>query len=454
MRSFIMVTLLASTASADPCGMVPPLWTGPGPAISRVGEQMTYAFFKDGVETFVIRPGFSGNVDNFGMLIPFPSVPAVRKVPDEIFQHIAASIDPPEVIIDLRPPPPYEEYEMMADSAPSMAAEDDGGLRYDEVRVIKQEAVGMYEVTVLQAGSPAALKRWMDQHGYVYPKGMDAPVLDYVKARWAFVAIKTKVGSKPQITPRPGMRRADATLPKGSSFDGSVQGMGFRFRVKKPVVPMRLSAFNDGQLRNIVYFLAEDPARIDDLDLALVKRQTRGAEIYENLSLLPVRIYGGGIGDVSTEQWDNVLPQRNPGPHNGHARELYASDLLAVKRGKLALPFEEKEKTLLRISEALFLRGTQVDHMHHQALEDEKKQTLTRVLKGVRKMTLTVIDGDFPRKYIGDHNLTFSKFVMKKKKNTAVKYNARNKGPGYDPGGVLVRGRYHPGDDQPWWRFW
>ena len=67
----------------------------------RVGDQQTYVFYKDGLETFVIRPGFSGKVEDFGMLIPFPSPPAIRKAPENIFAHIAAAIDPPEVVVDL-----------------------------------------------------------------------------------------------------------------------------------------------------------------------------------------------------------------------------------------------------------------------------------------------------------------------------------------------------------------
>ena len=66
-----------TTALADPCGMVPPIYQGQGTPITRVGEQTTYVFYKDGVETFVIRPGFSGKVDEFGMLIPFPTPPAL-----------------------------------------------------------------------------------------------------------------------------------------------------------------------------------------------------------------------------------------------------------------------------------------------------------------------------------------------------------------------------------------
>ena len=89
------ISLVAGTVVADPCGMVPPVYTGPGTPITRIGEQQTYVFYKDGVETFVIRPGFTGKVDEFGMLIPFPTPPAIRKVDDAIFSHIAAAIDPP-----------------------------------------------------------------------------------------------------------------------------------------------------------------------------------------------------------------------------------------------------------------------------------------------------------------------------------------------------------------------
>ncbi len=93
---------LVNEAAADPCGMVPPIYLGGSTPIARVGLQKTYVFFKDGVETFVIRPGFTGKVDEFGMLIPFPTPPALRKVPDEIFAHLDKAIDPPEVVVDLR----------------------------------------------------------------------------------------------------------------------------------------------------------------------------------------------------------------------------------------------------------------------------------------------------------------------------------------------------------------
>ncbi len=98
----VLITFAATSIQADPCGMVPPIYTGDQSPIIRIGLQKTYVFYKDGVETFVIRPGFSGKVDNFGMLIPFPTPPELRKVSDNVFDQIANAIDPPEVVVDLR----------------------------------------------------------------------------------------------------------------------------------------------------------------------------------------------------------------------------------------------------------------------------------------------------------------------------------------------------------------
>src|SRR5262245_39459476 len=88
----------AGQAIADPCGMVPPIYVTDNTSLVRVGDEQTYVFFKEGLETFVIRPGFSGKVEDFGMLISFPTPPALRKVSEDIFPQIGKAIDPPEVV--------------------------------------------------------------------------------------------------------------------------------------------------------------------------------------------------------------------------------------------------------------------------------------------------------------------------------------------------------------------
>jgi hypothetical protein len=423
-------------ASADPCGMVPPIYTGQGVPITRVGPQRTYVFYKDGMETYVIRPGFQGKVEEFGMLIPFPSPPALRKVPDEIFAQLAAAVDPPEVVIDLNPRRYYED-DMKSERAMPSAAAAEAPLRYDEVKVLKQEAVGMYEVAILAAGSAAALKRWMDEHGFKYPNGMDAVCNEYVKMGWVFVAEKTKVGSKPNSDPKPGMRKVNAAIPPGSSFDGYVQAMGFRYKVDKPSVPMRLSPFNEGEKRQIVYFLTDQPVRFEGVESELVKRQLAGKQLKRNVTKpLPLRIIGGRASQVTKEMLAGVAPQRDPKPHNGHAKALFASDLLSLKSGKLSLDHEEKEKELLRIGEALDMRGPQVDLLHEAELAVERDKSADAALAGLDGMHLTVIDGEFPLEYMKTHDLTVSRFSMSVLENVPKRYDAKNDGPGYDPGGV------------------
>ncbi|MEK6238829.1 MAG: hypothetical protein N2C14_29285, partial [Planctomycetales bacterium] len=135
--AFVVVALLSSSILADPCGMVPPIYQGQGSPITRVGEQITYVFHKDGVETFVIRPGFQGKVDEFGMLIPFPNPPALRKVPDHVFRHVAAAIDPPEVTVDLRQVE-FKNNSLPVNTPGATFNFKSGKLGGDEVRVLKK----------------------------------------------------------------------------------------------------------------------------------------------------------------------------------------------------------------------------------------------------------------------------------------------------------------------------
>ncbi|MBK07642.1 MAG: hypothetical protein CL920_10465 [Deltaproteobacteria bacterium] len=441
---FFVLALLASflpihtSAQADPCGMVPPVYTGGGDPIKRVGPQKTYVFYRKGVESFVIRPGFSGKVDNFGMLIPFPSPPAIRKVPDHIFSHISAAIDPPEVIVRLWRRRHRRYRKMSIKLSPAQPTEKK--LAVDAVKVLKQEAVGMYEVAVLQAGSPKALKGWMARHSYKYPKGMDKVTLDYIKAKWCFVAVKARVAGKKSVTPRPGMRSAKAKFPKGGSFTGNVQAMGFRFRTKRLVVPMRLSAFNKGRLRNIVYLLTTGPRRIRSIPKRYVMRQLRGRQLYDNVTkLLPIRVLGGTVAKIPNYRWPSIQRRRNPVPKNGLARDLFAGDLMSSQIGKLSLPHEERKKMLLRIGERLGLRGKHLDRLHRQAIRDQTEQTTKKSLHLLKRMTLTVVDGDFPREVIAKKNLTFAYYKMPPANNDSTSYNARRLGPGSRGRGVVSR---------------
>ena len=440
----ILFSIIAIEAVADPCGMVPPIYVGQPPVLARVGEQQTYVFYKEGIETFVIRPGFEGDVDNFGMLIPFPTPPAIRKVPDNIFAQIAAAVDPPEVVLYLNPPVALKARSGVSGGA--VMEKNKLAFSEDTVRVIRREAVGMYEVAVLEAGSAAALKKWMDQNGFRYPTGMDAVCADYVADRWCFVAIKTKVGQKRGVDPVPGQRKVNENLPAGAVFDGFVQGMGFRFKTDKLVVPMRLSAFNEGELRNIVYLLTDGPKRINSISESTVRRQLTGNAIYRNLTdPLPLRLIGGTEQDLRKWHLEGLAQRRNPDPENGEAKRLFAADLLAARDGMLALPQEETEKRLLAVGEHFGLRGAEIDALHTAFLKKEAEATVQQAVEGIRSMTLTVIDGDFPREVVADQNLTFASYQMPREKNKASTYDTLRRGPVEKQPGIRKEGSVRAG---------
>jgi hypothetical protein len=408
----LLLSFLIAPALADPCGMVPPIQLSGGtPELMRVGNQLTYVFFKDGVEDIALRPGFKGKLTDFGMLIPFPTPPDIRKVPDAIFQHIEKAIDPPEIVIDMRP---RRAMKMLRSASVMDMSKQDDSLMLGSVTVLKEEAVGMYQVAVLAATDPRALQLWMTTHGYVYPTGMDDVCKEYIEADWCFVAVKANVGSQAAVEPKPGMRKADANVP-GAEFEGAVQAMGFRFRVKEPVVPMRLSAFNEGELFNIVYFFSDQAVRIKQLPEKFVKGRIAGERLYKNMTdPLPVKVLGGTIEQAEKAGYFK-MPQynRDPAPHNAHALDLFSSDLLALRTGELTHPFEAREKELLLLGERLGLRGENVDELIGEVIDEEREKAFGAIEADFAGMTLTVIEGDFPRDIIARHNLTFEKFAAK-----------------------------------------
>ena len=416
--------------------MVPPILVNtPGftPEIQREGAQRTYVMHREvpgvgGIETMALRPGFVGNVEDFGMLIPFPSPPAIRKIDDDTFAHIEAAIDPPEVTVQIYDPMPRASVASsgrggllrMAKSESSGDFVQEQALGYMEVNVVREEAVGMYEVAVLEAGSPKALERWMADNEYSYPEGMDEVVADYVDERWCFVAIKARVGGAEGATPKPGMRTADTSRPSGSQFDGHVQGMAFRFWTDEPVVPMRLSVFNGPDPRNVVYVLADDPVKIARTKDALVVRQVGGEELHGHLTAdLGVNWINGGWSDLSEPTQQIVRDSLDPEPVVGVARDLFASDLLAARTGQLILPYEEEEKELLNISESFGLRGAEIDSMMSQAALDARARAVSGALDDVKEMHLSVIDGVLPGDLLARENLSFATHVMDRKDNVA-----------------------------------
>ena len=180
-----------------------------------------------------------------------------------------------------------------------------------------------------------ALKKWLTDNEYQYPDGMEEVTEEYIAERWCFVAVKTKVGRKAGAEPQAGQRELDTGKSEGSVFDGAVQGMGFRFPSDRLVVPMRLSAFNEGELRNIVYLVTDAPKRIRNIPEEYVVRQITGEELIKNVTQpLPLRILGGAEKDIPEARRVSLKQERDPTARNGNAKNLFCRGLAGDSFGQ------------------------------------------------------------------------------------------------------------------------
>lgn len=76
------------------------------------------------------------------------------------------------------------------------------GTNQPSVNVIHEGTVGPYETVTVQSSDPAALRAWLDGHGYIVPPNID-PIIDaYVAEGFDFVALRLQPGfGVQQMTP-------------------------------------------------------------------------------------------------------------------------------------------------------------------------------------------------------------------------------------------------------------
>ena len=194
--------------------------------------------------------------------------------------------------------------------------------------------------------------------------------------------------------------------------------MAFRFKVKEPVVPMRLSVFNGKGPRNVVYALTDKKVKIHKVDESMVLRQVKGKKLHHNLTKpLEVIYHRGKKSDLKEHELKRLQKMRDPSLHSAVARDLFASDLLAVRQQNLSLPHEEIEKELLRISESFGLRGKSIDATHATQISKLRALAVDGALGDLYEMHMSVIDGVYPNELLAKENLTFKPYKMPKAKN-------------------------------------
>src|SRR4029078_3721353 len=98
----------------------------------------------------------------------------------------------------------------------------------------------------------------------------------------------------------------------------------------------------------------------------------------------------------------------------------------------------------LRIGENFGLRGPDIDKLNLAALDKEREKSVKDALDDLKKMTMTIIDGDFPREVVGAQNLIFGEYKMPARRNSSDFYDAKDKKPAGRREGTLKLGALEP----------
>jgi MYXO-CTERM domain-containing protein len=178
---------------AAACGCFTP--PDPSVPIVQAGERILFAM-ENGMVTAHIQIQYAGSAQEFGWLLPLPSVPVLELGTDELFNSLINTTQPKYRLVS--------NYEgncgfspvgrgfsgPTSAGAPGSANDSAGG----KSPLVLQDSIGPYDYAVLKADSKADMLAWLEQNRYFVPAGTDETVGAYIRPGAFFLALKLRSG--------------------------------------------------------------------------------------------------------------------------------------------------------------------------------------------------------------------------------------------------------------------
>jgi len=184
---FILVLLLPQLGFA--CGG---LFCNATTPVNQSAERILFARSDTGIEMHV-RITYQGPPTEFGWLLPVPLDVDYGLSADQIFTALdslysARFVLRTEIDPDCQQRQAFDEEGVFA----AGGAADAGVAPNSEpdVAVLSREAVGPYDLALLQPATIEDLRRWLDDNGYQIPDTADATLIPYITPNTAFIALK------------------------------------------------------------------------------------------------------------------------------------------------------------------------------------------------------------------------------------------------------------------------
>src|SRR5437868_6646933 len=211
--------------------------------------QKAIILYDAGREDLLLQVKYEGALEDFGWLIPVPSLPKVTKGSMQPFYELSQLT---------------QRQFGTQDKVPTLGLARRGGP--EEVKVIEVKTVGAYEVSILSVRDAGSLERWLHAHGYSIPEGKGSIIDEYVQKNWYFIAAKI------QLTGETALKVVSGTSPndpeaKGKGrkavqkqlSSGELHPLLISFDTPKCVFPLRISAVSGRPSEVSVYMLSAEP---------------------------------------------------------------------------------------------------------------------------------------------------------------------------------------------------
>ncbi len=182
----VLLTTLLRPTPVDACAPVFPQ----GKRVSIDAEEALIVWDPEaGVEHFIRRASFRTDADDFGFLVPTPSVPELSEVDNHVFDRLTAYQEP-----EVRYTHAWDLTTCCAAPLSMMLAREPQPLAAaampEAVQVLAQARVAGLDATVLRASDPEELSAWLGEHGYEDRSELVAWLAPYVADGYAITAFR------------------------------------------------------------------------------------------------------------------------------------------------------------------------------------------------------------------------------------------------------------------------
>jgi HEAT repeat protein len=203
-----------------------------------------------GREDLLLQVKYEGPLEEFGWLIPAPSLPTVEKGSMRPFYELSQLTQ--------------QQWGGLhrGNTIPAGVAGEGG----EAVKLIEVKTVGAYEVAVLSARDAGSLGRWLKSHGYSLPEGKAGIIDEYIRKGWYFIAVKINLAkpasakkaaaSSGKGTKRPAQTRQAIQKQLAS---GELHPLLISFDTPNCIYPLRISAVSGKPSEVSLYVLSAEP---------------------------------------------------------------------------------------------------------------------------------------------------------------------------------------------------